>query len=501
MVASQMEASTPKLGAMRKKRPSCIIIGTGFSGIAMGIKLKEKGINDFIILEKASEVGGTWRENTYPGAECDIPSALYSYSFEPYPYWEYKWSLQPQILDYIKYVVNKYELYPHIRFDKEMVRAHWQEQGYFWEIACKDGSLFTANALITAIGQLHHPSIPDFEGKDTFEGTSWHSAQWNHEVSLVGKTVGVIGNAASAVQFIPEIAKVAKKVKVFQRTANWMLPKQDRSYKEWEKKLVARLPILLKTYRQRIWLMGGALYFLMQDGNHLFRKLYQWLCIRYIKKYIKDPEMVKKLTPNYPLGAKRVLFSDTYYEALARDNVALFSGGVQRINRGGVVTGEQQEEAVDVLIYSTGFKTNPFLLGLDIRGKGGLSIQEAWKDAPKSYLGMSTAGFPNLFTMYGPNTNLGHNSIILMSEAQANYIAQCINHLEQATVNAMAVKAAVMEAYHEGIQTRLKKMIWARISNSWYQAADGSIPNNYPGRTMEYIRKTKKVQLGDFEIN
>lgn len=346
---------------MSTEKYTSIIIGTGFSGIAMAIKLKEQGIENFILLEKANEVGGTWRENTYPGAECDIPSALYSYSFEPYPDWEYKWSMQAQILDYIKYVAKKYDIYPHIHFDKEMITSKWQAEQNNWLIQTKDGSSYESKTMIIAIGQLHHPSVPNFEGKELFEGESFHSAKWDHSVSLSGKTVAVIGNAASAVQFIPEIAKIAESVKVFQRSANWMLPKLDRAYKKWEKNLARKFPALLKLYRYNIWLKGGVLFFLMKNKNNWLRKITQGRSIKYIKQHIKDPEIVKKLTPDYPMGAKRVLFSDTYYAALARPNVSLIAGGVQEITANGLKAGDGQDYPVDVLIYATGFKTNPFL--------------------------------------------------------------------------------------------------------------------------------------------
>lgn len=485
---------------MPNKIYSAIIIGSGFSGLAMGIKLQEQGIHDFVLLEKAEEVGGTWRENTYPGAECDVPSALYSYSFESYPDWEYKWSMQPQILNYIKSVTKKHKLYQHIHFQKEMATATWKEETGYWIVDTNDGSQYIGKTLVTAIGQLHHPSTPDFKGKDTFKGESFHSAKWNHGVSLTGKTVGVIGNAASAIQFIPEIAKTANKLVVFQRSANWMLPKQDRVYKEWEKNLVRRFPFLLKIYRFRLWLLGGGLFFLMKKGNNLLRKLYQWQSVNYIKEHIEDPALVKHLTPTYPLGAKRVLFSDTYYAALARPNVELVTGGVTKISENKVLAGNGSSHEIDVLVYATGFKTNPFLLNLDIKGKAGQTIKTAWKEAPKSYLGITVNGFPNFFMMYGPNTNLGHNSIIIMSEAQANYIAQCVAGLKNNAWKSLDIKKEVLEKYHQTTQDRLKNMIWAKIKDSWYKSANGNIPNNYPGRTMEYIRKTKQVDFKNYNI-
>jgi len=479
---------------------AAVIIGTGFSGLCVAIKLKEQGIHNFILLEKAEEIGGTWRENTYPGAECDIPSALYSYSFEPYPDWEYKWSHQPQILDYLKYCAKKYDIYQHIHFQKKLVGAAWNEDENIWLIKTEDGANYKSKTLIPAIGQLHYPSIPNFEGKDKFQGDHFHSAEWNHDVSLKGKTVGVIGNAASAVQFVPQIAKEAEKVMVFQRTPNWMLPKQDRLYKNWEKKLVRRFPILLKMYRFKLWLLTGAFYLLMKNGNNAMRKFFEWQSKRYIKNTIDNVEIRKKLVPNFPLGAKRVLFSDDYYHAINRKNVDLITDSIQSIQEKGILTQNGVNHNFDVLVYSTGFKTNPFLMGLDLKGKNGVSIHEAWKNGPINYLGICVTQFPNFFMMYGPNTNLGHNSIILMCEAQTNYIVQCVAAIEKNEWKAISIKESAMQSYYQNIQDRLQNMIWTQVEKSWYRSASGNFPNNWPGRTMEYARRTKTVKFSDFKI-
>ncbi len=476
-----------------------IIIGTGFSGICMGIQLKQKGIHNFIILEKADEIGGTWRENTYPGAECDVPSALYSFSFEPYPDWEYKWSHQPQILAYLKMCVEKYELGPHIHFQKELTSAHWQEQNSLWKIKTKDGSNFQSKTFIPAVGQLHFPSFPNFTNKENFEGENFHSARWNHKISLKGKTVGVIGNAASAIQFIPEIRKSAKRVIVFQRSANWILPKQDRLYRNWEKNLVKRFPFLLKMYRLKIWLMAGALFLLMNKGYSLLRNFFQWQSKRYISQEIKDLKLRKELIPKFPLGAKRVLFSDEYYYALNQENVDVVTNPIQEFCSKGIQTKDGNKHDLDIVIYSTGFKTQPFLMGLEVVGKKGISIKEFWKDGPINYLGMTVSNFPNLFLMYGPNTNLGHNSIILMIEAQANYIVQCLESIEKNETTSLEVKNEVMINYHDAIQVRLKKMIWLTVEKSWYISKNGNLPNNWPGRTWEYMRKTKEVDFRNFD--
>ena len=476
-----------------------IIVGTGFSGLCMAIKLLEKGIEDFIILEKSDRVGGTWRENTYPGAECDVPSALYSYSFEPYPDWEYKWSLQPQILKYINHVVDKYDLRKFIRFNHEVESARWDDTTHIWTVTTTGSKTYQAQSLVMALGQLHHPSVPKFNGYESLSIPHFHSAQWDHSIDLRGKKVGVIGNAASAVQFIPEIAKEAGELYVFQRSANWMLPKQDRLYKEWEKNLVRRFPLLLKLYRLKLWLLGGGLFFLMKAGYTLLRKFQQKASINYIKEHISDPDKIEKLTPDYPMGAKRILFSDTYYQALNQQQVHLITDDIQRMS-GSMVMTTSSKISLDVLIFATGFKTNPFFLGLDIMGAGGKKIKKAWSHGPVNYLGMTTSGFPNFFMMYGPNTNLGHNSIIIMSEAQAGYIAQCIKPLSEGKFKSLDIKTSVMTDYFEKTQKRLNKMIWASVDKSWYKSADGTIPNNYPGRTMEYMRTTNHVNFDLYHV-
>ena len=475
-----------------------IIVGTGFSGLAVAIQLKKAGIHDFVMLEKAEELGGTWRENTYPGAECDIPSALYSYSFEPSPKWEYKWSHQPQILAYMRHCAQKYELYPHVRFGTEMTGADFDEDQGYWAVHTQAGEAYRGQSLIVAVGQLHHPRMPDIPGRETFEGPAWHSAQWDHSVEMAGKEVGVIGNAASAVQFIPQVAKAAKNLRVFQRSANWMLPKQDRAYHEWEKELARRFPFLLKVYRYQLWLKGGALFSLMGQ-NRLFKKLAEKQCVNFIKKSIEDPALQQKLIPDYPIGAKRVLFSDDYYPALNRDNVEVITDSIQEITPRGILLQSGREVALDALVYGTGFVSNPFLMNLEVNGLGGKSIREAWANGAEAYLGITTPDFPNFFMMYGPNTNLGHNSIIIMSECQAGYITQCIQTLKNQDLIYMNLKPEVQHAYTQEMQERLARSAWVEVKNSWYKSGD-KITNNWPGRTMEYAARTRRVDHNAYEL-
>ena len=479
---------------------NAVIVGSGFSGIAMAIELKKRSIEDFIILEKSLELGGTWRDNTYPGAECDIPSALYSYSFESYPDWEYKWSHQPQILDYLKMVAEKYDVVKHIHFGQEVKKAEWQSANHTWEVTTEDQRSFKSKHLILAVGQLHIPSVPNFKGQDLFKGHAWHSAQWNHDIDLTDKNIAVIGNAASAIQFIPQICKKAQFLTIFQRSANWMLPKQDRLYKSWEKALVRKLPFLLKLYRLRLWLLGGAFFNLMKKGDSLLRKVYERKSINYIRRHIKDEDKVQLLIPKYRMGAKRILFSDDYYEAIASDNVRIEMSAIDQITTNGIQTKDNALHESDIIIYATGFQTNPFYCRMQILGRDGISLESHWSENTCNYLGITTHDFPNLFMMYGPNTNLGHNSIIIMSEAQASYIAQCVEATHTHKWAGLEVEKEIESRYYEDIQKRLQNMIWSTIDNSWYRSTDGQISNNWPGRTMEYVRKTKTVNFDDYII-
>ena len=472
-----------------------IIIGTGFSGLAAAIKLKERGITDFVMLEKADDLGGTWRDNTYPGAECDIPSALYSFSFEPYPYWEYKWSHQDQILSYIRHCATTYDLDQHIRYKHHVSSMIWADDR--WAVILEDGRTIDGRHVILAIGQLHIPKIPKISGQSSFTGQSFHSAKWDHHVSLEGKRIGVIGNAASAIQLIPELAKIAKIVVVFQRSANWILPKQDRQYYEWEKSLVKRWPILLRLYRLKLWLMGGALYLMMTEGHQWLRSIYQHKVRRYIKRHVDDLPTIEALIPSYPMGAKRVLFSDEYYASLAMSHVHLETTSILSIDETGIQVVDQHH-ALDIIVYATGFHTNPLYDHIHICGSNSQTLKDTWQNGPIHYLGIHAPDFPNLHMMYGPHTNLGHNSIIIMAEAQAAYIAQMIHDRGDHTIS---VRHDTAKRYTTEMNDRLSKMIWAKLSDSWYTDDQGRIPNNWPGRTIEYMHRTKAVDWRAYHIS
>ncbi len=476
-----------------------IIIGAGFSGMCVAILLQKAGIDAYVILEKADDVGGTWRENTYPGAECDIPSALYSYSFEHNADWQYKWSEQPQILEYQKDVASKHSLYERIRFGREVASATFDEQRHHWTVTTTAGEIYTGQHLITAVGQLHHPNVPRFPGDETYEGIRFHSARWDHTIALADKRVAVVGNAASALQFIPEIAPIVSHLTVFQRSPNWVIPKQDRPYTDWERWVSAHAPAIAKLSRFRIWLRGELLLLAAMRNNRLAQTLLRRMSQRFLKEHIADPELIAQLTPDYPVGAKRVLFSDNYYQALARENVHLDTSGIDHFTPTGIARNDGVEEAFDVIIYGTGFKTNPFLAPMDIRGLGGRSIRDAWADGAQAYLGVSTHGFPNLHMLYGPNTNLGHNSILLMVEAQSRYIVECMEGLEARGRSALDVRQAVEDSYNAELQARLHTMAWYEVAASWYMDG-GKVTNNWAGSTWEYVRRLRQVPWHAYDL-
>ena len=475
------------------------VVGTGFSGLCMGIKLRQAGFEDFTLLEQAGAIGGTWRDNTYPGAECDIPSALYSFSFEPNPRWTHKWSHQPEILRYMEHCAEKYGLYPHIRFNAEVVRARWDDVSARWHLTLGDGSEEVFDVLITGVGQLSRPYVPEIPGLDDFAGPSFHSARWDHDVDLAGRDVAVIGNAASAVQFVPQIAPEARSLTVFQRTANWMLPKNDREYTEFEKWLGQRLPFLQRLYRLRIWLTTELVLYPMMGLN----RLYKWWGRRQTRKYleetIRDPEFREKLVPDYPFGAKRILFSDDYYEALDRDNVHLVTESVERVTANGVRTTDGREIPADVLILATGFRTNPFLAPMEITGAGGRALRDAWSEGAQAYLGITVAGFPNLFMTYGPNTNLGHSSIIIMIECQVRYIVECLELMRERGAERVEVLEEVQREYNERLQHRLEHKAWALVGRSWYMD-HGRITNNWAGNTPEYWWRTRHFDERNYRL-
>ncbi|MFI6305857.1 flavin-containing monooxygenase [Amycolatopsis thailandensis] len=477
-------------------KTSVLIVGTGFGGVGMAIELKRAGFDDFTIMESASEPGGVWRENTYPGAGCDIPSPLYSFSYEPNPDWPKRFSLQPDIHDYLKRVVRRYGLEPHIRFDTRVTGAAFDEERGLWRVETASGETFEADVFIPAVGQLSRPVLPDIPGQESFEGNSFHSARWDHDVDLRGKKVAVIGTGASAIQFVPELQRQAGELTVFQRTAPYIMAKRDTHYRRWQQRLFRHLPATQLLGRLRIFLLAEYATYAMTKHPFL-AKVFELRTAQLRRRHIKDRALREKLTPDYPLGCKRILFTNDYLPALAQHNVAVETRRISAITPSGVLTEDGVEHEADVIVYGTGFAAKDFLGEIEVEGLGGRSLADAWKGGARAYLGMTVPGFPNLFCVYGPNTNLGAGSIIYMIERQARYIRQAVEHLSRPEVSYMDVVPEVEQRYDDEVQGRLGDSVWTDCA-SWYRQENGRVSTNWPGLVTEYDRRTKTLDLGDY---
>lgn len=486
--------------------PRIAIVGSGFSGLGLGIQLKRQGIDTFTIFEKAESVGGTWRANTYPGAECDIPSALYSYSFENFD-WPNKWSHQPIIKAYLEHCADRYHLRPHLRFGTTVTALRWDEEAGAWDLdvnggAAGGGETERFDIVVSATGQLSRPRWPDIDGLDTFDGPVFHSAEWDHSVDLAGKRVASIGNGASAVQYVPQVAKEAAQVTIFQRTPNWIVPKNDRDYAEWEKALIRRSRAARNLRRFLLWFQSDMIGFELMKKKSLLRKPASQLSIKNLREKISDPEVQAKLTPDYPMGARRVLFSDDYYESIEEFGIVVEDRPISKVTANAVVTtapdGTTTEHELDVIVIGTGFHTHDFLTPMTVIGREGRDLNAEWADGPQAHLGMSVHGFPNLFFMYGPNTNLGHSSIVLMIESQARYLLSLVTQMARDSIQAVEVRSDVQQAYNDELARRLEDSAWVLVDDSWYLQG-GKVTNNWVGRTIEYRRRTNHARLDDFE--
>lgn len=476
------------------------IIGAGMSGLCMGIKLRERGIDNFVILEKSQGVGGTWFDNTYPGACCDVPSVLYSFSFEPNPYWSRKYSPHDEIRNYFEHCADKYGLRPRIRLGTGVASAAFDEQRGLWCITLEGGERLEARALVSGLGQLNMPYIPDFEGRDRFAGEQFHSARWNHDLDLSGKRVAIVGNAASALQFIPHVAEQARQLYVYQRSANYVIQRNDRAYTPEEQQRFARYPLWQKLQRLATFLWGDTLFLGVLHTPALLRRFIEKRCLNYLAEHIADPELRAKLTPDYPAGCKRLLVSDNYFQAFTRDNVELVTSPITGIASNGVVTGDGQAREADVIIYGTGFRTTDMLSSVQFTGVGGVDLREAWADGAEAYRGVCVAGFPNFYMLYGPNTNLGSNSIIFMVERQVRYAVACIEKLLSHDLTSLDVSADVMRAYNERIQAEMDKTVWISSCESWYKNAAGKVVNNWPRATTAYWWHMRGPDFTDFDM-
>ena len=475
------------------------ILGAGFGGIGMGIKLLKAGIRSFTIFERAEEIGGTWRDNTYPGAACDVPSHVYSFSFEQKPDWSRAFAGSGEIQQYLLDVVEKWQLRPHIRFGCEIVDAHFDETDGTWTLTTADDESFTARVVVSAVGGLVDPQWPDIKGLHSFAGEMFHTARWNHGYDVTGHRVAVIGTGCSAVQVVPSIAPQVEKLEVFQRTPAWVLPKFDKAYPERTKRAFARFPLLLHALRSfKYWMseLFGPMVFL--DAPRL-SAIAERESLRFLAQQVKDPALREQLTPHFQFGGKRVMISSDYWKTLERGNVELVTEPIEEIKPLGILTKDGRLHELDAIILATGFDVGLAKAPFHVVGRGGRVLDDVWKDGAVAYKGMTIAGFPNWFTIMGPNTGPGHTSVLVYSEAQMGYALQAIRKLQGGSWKFVDVKQDVQDRYNEGIQKRMKHMVWHTVK-SWYLDADGGNHSLYPGYAFEYVWRTRKFKPSEYEI-
>jgi cation diffusion facilitator CzcD-associated flavoprotein CzcO len=465
----------------------------------MAIQLKRAGVHDFVILEKADDVGGTWRDNTYPGCACDVQSDLYSFSFRLNPSWSRTYSEQQEIWDYLRDCADEYGLRQHIRFGTEVTGAEFDEEAGHWRVATGDGETITASAVVLGVGSLHWPKVPDIPGVDRFKGTAFHSAQWDHDYDLAGKRVAVIGTGASAIQFVPRIAAQVASLHVFQRTPPWIIPKPDRAVSPREQRIHRQFPVTQRLRRSAIYwqLESRALGFM----NPKLMKAVEGVAKRHICRQLTDPHLRTAVTPDYTMGCKRILPSNDYYPALNRPNVELLADGIAQVREHSIVTRSGREVEIDAMIFGTGFHVTDGYRHLDVVGRGGLKMQDAWRSGPETYLGITVTGFPNLFFLLGPNTGLGHNSVVFMIESQLRYVMQCLRPLLAGRASAVEVRPSAQEAFNWDIQQQLRGAVWnAGGCHSWYLDENGVNRTLWPGFSWRYWLRTRRVRTEDYHV-
>jgi cation diffusion facilitator CzcD-associated flavoprotein CzcO len=467
------------------------IVGAGFAGLGMAIKLQQAGREDFLVLEQASEVGGTWEANTYPGCQCDVPSNLYSFSFAPNPDWSRTFALQPEIWAYLRRVADQFGLRPKLRLGCELLNAEWVEAERRWRLQTSRGAI-TARVLVAAMGGLSAPSVPDIPGFESFEGAAFHTARWNSDHDLRGRRVAVVGTGASAVQVVPRIQPEVERLTVFQRTPSWILPHPGRPVRPRERRLFKLLPPLQRAVR-------GAVYWARETYVLGFKRLRfsfapRRVALRHLERQVADPELRRRLTPDYEIGCKRILLSDEYYPALQQPNVELVAGAVSEIRPGSVLTADGHEHEVDTIVWGTGFKVTEMPVGEHIRGRGGRLLGDVWRQSGLQALrGTTVAGFPNLFLLVGPNTLLGHNSVVFIIESQLAYVLDALRAMDERGATVVHTRAEAQAAFNETVQRRMRGTVWVDGGcSSWYIDEHGRNTTLWPGTSWSFRQALRR---------
>jgi cation diffusion facilitator CzcD-associated flavoprotein CzcO len=474
------------------------IIGSGFSGLAMAAELKRARRDDFVVLERANDVAGAWRDNTYPGCACDVPSHLYSFGFAPNPDWSSTFSPQPEIYAYIRRVAEEQGLIPHVRFGIEVEEASWDDAERVWRLTTSGGRL-TAKAVASAAGPLSEPAIPDIPGLRDFKGTLFHSATWDHDHNLTRERVAVVGTGASAIQFVPQIQPRVAKLHLFQRTPPWIMPRPDRPITRVERMLYRRFPAAQIAMRKAIY--WGRELFAIPMLHHRLSRLIAKVGRRHLEQQVKDPELRAKLTPDYSPGCKRILVSNDYLPSLSQPNVEVVTDGIAEIRERSVVDVNGVEREVDTIILGTGFHVTDLPIAERVRGRDGRTLAEHWDGTLTALRGTTVAGFPNLFFVLGPNTGLGHTSVVLMAEAQAGYIRDALEHMERAGVAAIEPRLEAQDAWNAQIQRKSRGTVWLNGGcHSWYIDRNGKNSTLWPDHTVRFFAAMKRFEPSEYRV-
>ena len=500
-----------RFGARRRRRPmpanrmtgkglSVGIIGAGPGGLALGIFLSKAGFRDFTIFDREDGVGGTWRINTYPGLACDVKSHLYSYSFDLNANWSRLWSGQPEILDYFEQCAQRYELGANLKLNTEITSAHWDADSEAWQLTTRPGERFTFDVVVSAIGLFTQPVLPDLLEEEPFTGTLMHTARWDHAVDLRDARVAVLGTGSTASQLVPEVAKVARKVYSVQRSPTWILPKPDRPYTDREKWVFAHVPFAKKIYRTRLWLRSESNISVIENGSDKTQE-FKGIALRVLEATVPDEDLRRKLTPDHPFGCKRLVFATDYLQALTQPHVEVVSSPARSLRARSLVTDDGTELDVDVVLCATGYAAADYLGQIDVVGEGGVTLRETWSDGAYAYLGMAVPGFPNFFMLYGPNTNVGSNSVIFMLEAQARYIVRALRYMRRRRRSYVAVRPATMADFIAKIDEWMEGTVWLTRCSNYFRAANGRVVTQWPRSARAFWGMTRRFRPADYTFD
>ena len=474
------------------------VVGTGFAGLGMAAQLTAHGFEDFVVFERADDLGGTWRDNTYPGCACDVPSQLYSFSFAPNAAWSRAFAPQGEILAYLGDCARRRGVLPHVRFGHDVRAITWDDTSRRWHIDT-DAATHTADVVVGAMGALSEPLVPTLPGLEQFEGTVFHSADWNHDHDLRGKRVAVVGTGASSIQFVPQIQPLVEKLVVFQRTAPWILPRHDRAISTRERAAYRHLPLAQTTVRAaHYW--AREVFSLGFTRRRRLMGVAQRASLAHLRRQVPDPHLRTVLTPHYAMGCKRILLADDYYPAVSQANVAVVPAGVRAVRAHSVIATDGSEHEVDTIIFGTGFHVSDSPAAAYIRGRGGVLLRDAWAQGMEAYKGTAVAGFPNLFLLVGPNTGLGHTSMVYMIESQVAYVIDALRTMDSAHLSTVEVRADAQARYNDGLRAQLDDSVWSTGGcRSWYLDAQGRNTSLWPGFSFAFRRQTRRFDVAAYQ--